>query len=84
MDKSKKNITNMEEDENKLSLHKFYEIENINSNFFKNVIVLRLLESKELLYVIQEENNKSYLIELYDLIICLNLIVIPFYFKINF
>ena len=68
MDKDKKNITNIEENENKLSLHKLYEIENFNSNFFKNVIILQLLESKELLYVIQEKNNQSYLIELYDLI----------------
>ena len=68
MDKDKKNITNMEENENKLSLHKLYEIESINSNSFKNVIILQLLESKELLYVIQEENSQSYLIELYDLI----------------
>ena len=70
MDKNKKNITNMKENENKLSLHKLYEIENINSNFFKNAIILKLLDSKELLYVIQEkkENSQSYLVELYDLI----------------
>ena len=70
MDKNKKNITNMKENENKLSLHKLYEIDNINSNFFKNAIILKLLDSKELLYVIQEkkENSQSYLVELYDLI----------------
>jgi hypothetical protein len=70
MDKNKKNITNMKENENKLSLHKLYEIENINSNFFKNAIILKLLDSKELLYVIQEkkDNSQSYLVELYDLI----------------
>ena len=70
MDKIEKNITSKEKNESKLNLQKLFEIENINSNLFKNVIILQLLESNELLYVIQEkkENNGSYLIKLYDLI----------------
>ena len=60
----------MKDNENKLSLNKLYEIENINSYFYKDANILKLLESKELLYVIKEkkEKSQSYLIELYDLI----------------
>ena len=77
-----KDISNKEENEAKLKLLKLYEVENINSNCFKNATILQLLESKELLYVREEkkENNNSdclnnnslqpsspsYLIELYD------------------
>lgn len=70
MDKIEKNITKQEKNESKLNLEKLFEIENLNSNLFKNAIILQLLDSNELLYVIQEkkENSKSYLIELYDLI----------------
>ena len=77
-----KDISNKEKNEAKLKLLKLYEVENINSNCFKNATILQLLESKELLYVREEkkENNNSdclnnnllqqsspsYLIELYD------------------
>ena len=70
MDKIEKNITNKEKSESIFNLQKLFEVENINSNLFKNAIILQLLESNELLYVIKEkkENSGSYLIELYDLI----------------
>ena len=67
MDKALKDISN---EEKKLNLLKLYELDNINSYSFKNVIIFQLLESKELLYVIEDKKSTgySYIIELYDLI----------------
>ena len=67
MDKAQKDISN---EEKKLNLSKLYELDNINSYSFKNVIIFQLLESKELLYVIEDKKSTgySYIIELYDLI----------------
>ena len=52
MDKAQKDISN---EEKKLNLLKFYELDNINSYSFKNVIIFQILESKELLYVIEDK-----------------------------
>jgi hypothetical protein len=70
MDQNHEDISNKEINENKIVLHKLYEVENDNTNYYKNAVILQLFESKELLCVTTEKKEKTppYLIELYDLL----------------
>ena len=69
MDKNHDDISNKESNENKITLHKLYEVENDNIDYYKNAIIIQLFESNELLCVTTEEEDKTgpYLIELFDL-----------------
>ena len=69
MDKTNEDISNKENNGGKINLHKLYEIEIKNFKESVYFVILKLIESKELLYISKEkkENDSSYLIELYDL-----------------